>query len=140
METIKAYDLFICHPWQYTIEYNFVVEMLNKEPRFYWRNYSFPEHDTIINPDSTAGKKQLYEELEGQIKYANAVLIISKMYNEHSYWVEKELELAAKHKRPVILIKSVPNEEIPGILTHQADEIVNGDANSITSGIKKVIG
>lgn len=140
MESVKTYDLFISHPWQYTLEYNFLVEMLNKEPRFYWRNYSFPEYDIIINPVSTAGKRQLYEDLEGQIKYANAVLIIAKMYNEHSYWIDKELELAAKYKLPVILVKSIPNEEIPGFLAHQSHEIVNGDVSSITTAIRKVLG
>lgn len=139
METIKTYDLFISHAWQYTVEYNFLVEMLNKQPRFYWRNYSSPEHETIINPNTTSGKKELSGELEGQIKYSEAVLILSNMYSDSRFWMDKVLELASSYNKPIILIKSVPNEEIPNTLLHQASETADGDIDSITSAIRKVL-
>ena len=64
MPKLKTYDLFISHSWRYSDEYNRMVELLNEAPSFKWRNYSCPEHDPAIDPDSKEGKKELLEALK----------------------------------------------------------------------------
>ncbi len=135
MEAIKSFDLFISHTWCYSLDYSVIVEMLNNEPNFYWRNYSFPEFDPVINPETNAGKKRLTEELEGQIKHAHALVIIANMFNENPFWIEKEIEIAKSYKIPIILIKADDREKTPNHLLYQTNKHVKGDAASIISAI-----
>lgn len=136
MEAIKSFDLFISHTWHISLDYTIIVEMLNREPNFYWRNYSFPEFDPVINPETNAGKKRLTEELDGQIKHAHAVVIIANMFNDNPFWIEKEIEIAKSHKIPIILIKADDNEVIPNHIQYEVKKLVKGDVTSIISAIR----
>ena len=135
MDAIKSFDLFISHTWHLSLDYTIVVEMLNKEPNFYWRNYSFPEFDPVINPETNAGKKRLLEELEGQIKHAHVLVIIANMFNANPFWIEKEIEIAKSYKIPIIMIEADEREKTPNHLLYQTNKHVKGDATSIISAI-----
>ncbi len=59
---MNTYNLFISHAWKYNNGYYKVVDWLdsavaNKE--FNYKNYSVPQHDPIIDPDTNVGKNQL---------------------------------------------------------------------------------
>lgn len=139
MDAIKSFDLFISHTWHLSLDYTIVVEMLNKEPNFYWRNYSFPEYDSVINPETNAGKKRLIEELEGQIKHAQAVVIIANMFNDNPFWIEHEIEIAKSHKIPIIMIKADNKDVIPTHLQYDAKKLVKEDVTSIVSAIRTTL-
>lgn len=139
MEKHTTYDLFISHAWQYVEEYNQLVEMLNNKPNFYWRNYSFPEYDTVINPNSKAGKKRLAEELDGQIIHAHAVIILADLYAEENDWLKVEIEIAEKYKKPILVVKSSRKESTAAVLSYAAHELVNWDINSIVLKIKSLV-
>ena len=47
MPSLKTYDLFISHSWDYNSEYYSLVEKLKEYPNLYFRNYSVPEHDAL---------------------------------------------------------------------------------------------
>ena len=64
---MNTYNLFISHAWKYNNGYYKVVDWLdsavaNKE--FNYKNYSVPQHDPIIDPDTNVGKNQLKELLK----------------------------------------------------------------------------
>lgn len=138
MESIKVFDLFISHAWFCGLEYNVTVNMLNNVSNFYWRNYSFPEYDTVIDPNSSAGKRRLIEELDGQIKHVDFAIILTDLYPMYKEWIEKEVEIANHYHKPIIMVKPSGDEPIPTSLSIHANEVVSGDANSIISAIKKL--
>ena len=55
-----TYNIFISHAWKYSEHYNKVVTWLNEaqaEGQFTWKNYSVPEHNPLIDPNTSAGKR-----------------------------------------------------------------------------------
>ncbi len=58
MPTLRTYNLFISHAWQYHDDYDRLVKMLDAADNFHYHNYSSPEKGpwlTLIHPWGTAG-------------------------------------------------------------------------------------
>ena len=74
-----TYNIFISHAWKYSEHYNKVVTWLNEaqaEGQFTWKNYSVPEHNPLIDPNTSAGKTTLKKELKEQISPASKVIVL----------------------------------------------------------------
>lgn len=136
METFISFDLFISHNWHNSIEYMRIVEMLNDAPHFYWRNYSTCEKDPIIKLDSEYGKTQLKNELEEQIKYVNLLIICADLYAENPYWIDQQIAIADRLKKPYIVLKPYNNQTMPHALSLNARALLKWDANAIITAIK----
>jgi hypothetical protein len=137
MPELKTYDLFISHAWRYNEEYYRLVDILKAAPYFYWRNYSVPEHDPKVDPDSDFGKRTLLIGLDNQIKPVNCVLILAGMYVTYSYWINKEIELSQKHYKPIIGIKPWGQINVPKVVQDAAIEMVSWNTDSIVSAIRR---
>lgn len=137
METFISFDLFISHTWHNSIEYMRIVEILKEAPHFYWRNYSSWEKDPIINMNSEFGKTSLTQELEAQIKHVNLLIICADLYVTNPYWIEKEIDLAEKFNKPVIVVKPYANEPTPTFLSTNAKTVVTWETNAIVDAVKK---
>ncbi len=137
MPELKTYDLFISHSWRYNDEYNRMVELLNGAPFFEWRNYSCPEHDPAIDPDSEAGRRKLIQALREQIRPVNCVIVLSGLYVAYSYWIQKEIDIAVEFNKPIIGVKPWGSEKVPQIVQEVANEIVGWNTDSIISAIRK---
>lgn len=137
MPQLKTYDLFISHAWKYNDDYDRLVEMLKSAANFKWRNYSVPEHDPVLDPDDPNDQTTLTEELRGQIRPVNCVLIISGMYVSYSYWIQKEIDISLEYNKPIIGIKPWGNEKVPTAVSNVAKEIVGWNTSSIVSAIRK---
>lgn len=137
MPLLKIYDLFISHAWRYGGDYERLVSLLRSAPNFQWRNYSVPEHDPKIDPDTPVGKKVLLEELRKQIRPVNCVLIISGMYVVYSEWIEAEINIAQRFNKPIIGIKPRGQERIPYVVQQAAIEMVGWMTDSVVAGIRE---
>lgn len=137
MPYLKTYDLFISHSWRYSDEYKRLVDLLNNAPYFKWRNYSCPEHDPAIDPDSEAGKRKLMQALKNQIKPVNCVIVLSGLYVVYSYWIQKEIEIAVEYYKPIIGVKPWGKPLVPRAVQEVAAEIVGWNTNSIVDAIRK---
>ncbi len=137
METFISFDLFISHAWHNSIEYMRIVEMLNEAPHFYWRNYSSWEKDPIIKLNSEFGKTRLNQELEAQIKHVNMLIICADLYAENQYWIEQQIAIATRLKKPFVVVKPYADEPTPVVLSLQAKAVVKWDANAIVDAVKK---
>lgn len=137
MPELKTYDLFISHAWRYHDDYDRLVKMLKAAPYFKWRNYSAPQHDPVLDPDDPADRKTLLEALRRQIKPVNCVLILSGMYVAHSYWIQKEIDMAMEYDKPIIGVKPWGQERIPKAVSDVAKEIVGWNTDSIVTAIRK---
>ena len=138
MPTLKTYDLFISHAWRYNGDYYRLEKMLNEASYFYWRNYSVPEHDPKIDPNSEVGKKKLYDELKKQIRPVNCVIILAGMYAYYSYWINKEIEIALKYNKPILAVKPWGQERVPQAIQDVADEIVGWNTSTIIDAIRRI--
>lgn len=138
---MKIYNLFISHAWKYNSDYYSLESKLKEYSNSHWnfnfKNYSVPQHNPILDPDSDYSRKILESELEGQIKPSSCILVISGMYVAHKYWIQKEIELAKKHNKVIIGIRPWGAERIPSIISENATDIVSWNTESIVNAIKK---
>ncbi len=137
MPPLKIYDLFISHAWFYSKGYNKLVELLNAADYFKWRNYSVPEHDPVIDPNTKVGKRKLIAELDEQIRPVNCFLVISGMYANYKYWIQKEVEIALSYGKPIIGLVPWGQQRTPQYIQNIADEMVRWNTSSIVDAIRR---
>ena len=137
MPPLRVYNLFISHSWRYSHEYGRLVDLLDRAPNFRWRNYSSPEHDPAIDPDTWVGRRTLLRELANQIRPASCVLILSGLYVSYSYWIQREIDLAIDFGKPIIGVRPWGSERIPSAVWGAADEIVGWRTQSIVDAIRR---
>ncbi|MBY0055183.1 MULTISPECIES: TIR domain-containing protein [Brevibacillus] len=134
----KTYNIFISHAWKYSEHYNKVVQWLNEaqsEGTFNWKNYSVPEHDPAIDPNTEVGKAQLKAALDSQIKPASIVIILAGMYVAHSYWIDFEIDTAKSYEKYIIGVKPWGQERIPTKVSDNADIMVGWNKSSIVNAV-----
>ena len=136
MPQLKTYDLFLSHAWFYSKGYNRAVELLNEANNFNWRNYSVPEHDPVVDPNTDVGKRKLTLELDQQIRPVNCFLVMAGMYANYKYWIQKEVEIAQSYGKPIIGLIPWGQVRTPLYVQQVADEMVGWNTSSIVSAIR----
>lgn len=135
---MKTYNIFISHAWKYSEHYNKVVQWLNEaqtEGKFNWKNYSVPQHDPLIDPNTSAGKTKLKAALDGQIKPASIVIILSGMYAAYSGWIDYEIDTAVSYDKYIVGAKPWGQERIPTKVSDNADIMVGWNKSSIVNAV-----
>jgi hypothetical protein len=136
MPALKTYDLFISHAWKYNEDYHRLIKILQNASNFTFRNYSVPEHDPLIDPNTKVGRGKLEDLIDNQIRPVHCVLILSGMYASHSDWVLREIELGKAYKKPIIGIVPRGQERIPVKVQEAALDMVYWNTDSIVSAIR----
>lgn len=132
------YHIFISHAWKYSDSYNTVVRWLNEaedEGKLTWSNYSVPEHDPLIDPDTTVGKNKLKEMLKNQIRPSSKVIVISGMYVAYSDWIDFEIDTAVSMEKYIIGLKPWGQEKVPTKVQDNADIMVGWNKQSLIDAI-----
>jgi hypothetical protein len=137
MPKLRTYNIFISHAWKHSDDYKPLERLLKKAPRFEWRNYSDAKGDPIIAPDNKVSRKKMEKELEDQIRPVHCVIVISGMYIVYSDWIQTEIDIAKRLKKPIIGVKPRGHERIPQAVQDVAKEMVSWNTNSIVSAIRK---
>lgn len=135
---MKTYNIFISHAWKYTEHYNKVVQWLNEaqsEGKFNWKNYSVPEHDPLIDPNTSSGKTKLQNALEAQIKPTSIVIILAGMYATHSDWIDFEIDTAVSYDKYIIGVKPWGQERIPKKVSDNANIMVGWNKSSVVDAV-----
>lgn len=133
MPALRPYNVFISHAWNYSDDYDRVVQFLDGAPNFDYLNLSVPSHDGIDADDTHELKKLLRD----QMRTANVFLIICGMYVSHSDWIDFEISFARRIGRPIIGIKPWGSERLPIAVQNAATEIVGWQRDSIVSAIRR---
>lgn len=131
---MKTYDLFISHAWKYNKEYSRLEKLLEEHKYFNFRNYSVPEDDPL-DFDSV---KDLVRQLDEQIRQSSVVLVIGGMYCSYRKWIQKEIEIAKKYEKPILLIEPYGSSKIPTIVEMNATKTVKWNSNSIVDAIREL--
>lgn len=132
MPFLKDRMLFISHAWDYNDGYWTIVNWLNEENNFSWRNCSVPSHDGL--PDkTTAGLKR---GITRQINPSQAVVIIGGMYAAHSGWIDYEIDEAVRLGKTIIGVRPWAQERVPVKIQNNATTMVNWNRSSLITAIR----
>ena len=128
---VKTYNIFLSHSWSYKDAYEKLMELLEKAPYFYFKDYSVPKDDPIHNaPNSQA----LYEAIKRQMTPCHVILVMAGVYATYSTWIKKEIY----KPKPIIAIKPWAQTNISQVVAENADEIVGWNTDSIVSAIRRL--
>ncbi len=135
---VKTYNIFLSHSWSYKDAYERLMELLEKAPYFYFKDYSVPKDDPIHNaPNSQA----LYEAIKRQMAPCHVILVMAGVYATYSTWIKKEIKIAKTEfykPKPIIAIKPWAQTNISQVVAENADEIVGWNTDSIVSAIRRL--
>lgn len=127
------YNLFISHSWSYSDAYDSLVNLLDSNPYFNYKNYSVPKDDPIHN---ARYDYQLKEAIKNQMQHASCVLILAGIYSTYSKWINIEIELAQEMGKKIIAVEPWASEKTSFVVKNAADVIVKWRTDSIISAIK----
>lgn len=134
----KTYHLFISHSWSYSNTYDGLINLLDKDKNFLYKNYSVPKDDPIHDAGTD---KELYEAIKVQISKASVVIILAGVYATYSKWINKEIKIAKEefvYPKPIIAVEYWGSEKTSRVVKEAADKIVKWNSNSIINAIKEL--
>ena len=133
-----TYNLFISHSWSHSDLYDKLINLLNMDSGFVYKNYSVPKNDPIHN---ACNDLQLYNAIKNQMKYASIVLVLAGVYASYSKWIDKEINIA-KHEfaipKKIIAVEYWGSERTSLKVKISADKIVKWNTSSIVNAIREV--
>ena len=132
----KTYNLFISHSWNYSDAYEKLLNLLDKDTSFSYKNYSVPKDDPV---HTNGTDKELYEAIKEQMSHASVVLIMAGVYSTYSKWINKEIEIAQtefSNPKPIIAVEPWGSEKTSVKVKDAADKIVRWNSSSIINAIK----
>ena len=138
MEQQRVYHIFISHAWKYGEAYDKLVHLLKMANNFKWTNYSVPANKPILTPDEFGDDELLLKKLEGQIRQASCVLVISGMYINHKRWMQAEIDVACEYNKPIVGIKPRGRKVTPKEVQDAATVMVGWNTISIITAIKNL--
>ncbi|MGL5125661.1 MAG: TIR domain-containing protein [Fusobacteriaceae bacterium] len=131
----KIYNIFISHSWNYSDDYEKIIEMLEKSSIEY-KNYSVPKNDPIHNANNDT---ELYEAIKAQIKSTSVVIILAGVYSSYSKWIDKEIQIAKNDfNKKIIAIEPWASEKISVKVKSNADKIIGWNYTSLEKAIKEL--
>lgn len=133
MPYLRDYHIFISHSWKYKDDYYRFYNLIKDANNFKISNFSVPEHDRL----DTRTDAELYAALEWQIRSTSIVVILAGMYVNHSFWIDKEIEIAKKYNKPIIGVKPWGNTFVPTKVVQASKEIVGWQTTSIIDAIRR---
>jgi len=134
----KIYNLFISHSWTYPEAYEGLINLLKKDDKFSYKDYSVPKNDPVHNAKND---KELYNAIKNQMQCCCVILIMAGVYSTYSKWINKEINIAQKGftlKKPIIAIEPWGSEKTSKVVKDSADKIVKWQSASIISAIKEL--
>lgn len=127
------YRLFISHSWDYSEEYERMVDLLSDANYFDFRNYSVPEEDAI----DTTSDDELEDELrEGQIKPSSVVIALAGLYSSYSDWIGREIRIADDEDKPILGVEPWGSENTSDYVERHADRMVGWNTDSVVEAVR----
>ncbi len=120
----KIYNVFISHISQNEEEYDLLIEKLSTASEFEFKNYG------MLEGDITSEK-----ELQEQIDPVGIVIILSGLYNKYKSIIKKQIDVAKKLSKPIIVIRPYGMEDVPSELEEIAVDVVGWNAPCIVDDI-----
>lgn len=134
----KTYNLFISHSWAHSDAYEKLIQLLDKDPSFSYRNYSVPKSDPIHNARTD---RELYDAIKRQVSPSSVVIILAGVYSSYSKWINKEITIAKNEfiiPKTIIAVEPWASEKTSKVVKDNADRIVKWNSKSLITAIKEL--
>ena len=82
--------------------YNVIFSHLEYQEGIRFYNHSVPQNDPI---HTNGSDKQLSDAIEAKVKGCSCVIILAGVYATYSKWINKEIEMAQKYRKPIIAVQ-----------------------------------
>ena len=128
------YRIFISHSWNYSNEYDSIIDFLDKQGVDYY-NHSVPKNDPV---HTNGTDKQLYDAIEAKIKGCSCVIILAGVYASYSKWINKEIEIDQKYRKPIIAVRYWGAARFSTVVMNAADRIVGWNSKSVADAIEEL--
>lgn len=138
MPNLLTYNIFISHSWKYNDEYNKLIKYIEDRPLLRIKNLSVPIENPILLNWNFVSNKLLHEKLDNKIRLANIFIVFAWMYTNYSKWINKEIEIAKRYNKPILVIKPYWQILIPTFLQLNWTSIVWWNYENIVSEIRKI--
>ena len=122
------------HSWSYSERYTSMMQLLNSQSYFQFKNYSVPE----VKAFGLLRINTMKEELRQQIRPAHCVIIIGGMWFNHSDWIKFEMDEALRMAKPILGVRPRGQKRMPTEVAMNADEVVNWNGKSIADAVKRI--
>jgi hypothetical protein len=123
-EESRTYNIFISHIDKEEDEYSIFIQKLSSAHDFEYNDYGVLE-------------KISENELQEQIEPARVVMILSGLYNKYKSLIKKQIDIARKFNKPIIVIRPYGMEDVPSELEEIAEDIVGWNAPCIIDSIEE---
>ncbi len=133
----KLYKLFISHAWRYSEDYDRLAQLLKKTVDIDVRIQSMYRYD-VLHPANPGDRKLLLQLLEEQIKASQGVLLFARIYIMNRQWGQAIIELAQKHRKPLIGIIQQGHEKAIRELQKVVHKLVDWNDHEIINSIKSL--
>jgi hypothetical protein len=120
----KRYNIFISHIGRNEDEYDTFTEKLSKAYDFEFKNYG------VLETDKTTEK-----EFQEQIEPVGIVIILSGLYNKYKSVMKRQIDIATRLNKSIIVIRPYGMEDVPSELEDIAADIVGWNAPCIVDAI-----
>ena len=123
-EDLPEYQLFISHNGEGDEEYLTFIQKLIEARDFEWKDWGVPGEN-----------KQ--EELLQQIEPTDIVIILTGLYTKHPDLIKKQVDIAQKLGKPLVLIRPYGLEDVPEELEKIASGVVGWNKVCIVERIQE---
>lgn len=123
--------VFVTHCFEESDDYLRVFEFLESVDRFYYLNVSKPD-----NVPLTGGPDAVRDELIVQIKEAEAVVVLSGLYEDRQDLVKFMMDAADANNKNMIAIRPFGRAaEVPAEVTARAKEVIEWNNREIADAL-----
>ncbi len=123
---LTLYKIFVSHIGENEDEYSTFMDKLSSAHDFDYKNYGILEKDKL-NED----------ELQEQIEPAEIVIILSGLYNKYKDIIQRQIDIAKKLNKPIIVIRPYGMEDVPLELEKVAEDVLGWNAPCIVDAIEE---
>ena len=132
MPVLRTYHVFISHCWEYNSDYYRLVDWLNKENLFKWKNLSVPE-ERALQED-----RRFESHLRRRLGDSDILLVIIGMEIAHRHWIKWEIKWA--RIRGIRIVGVMPNggQRVPKVVGDARCPIVGWRRDSVIGAIREL--
>lgn len=131
MPALRTYRVFISHCWEYNADYDRLVDWLDEEALFKWKNLSVSE-DRALRED-----KQFESRLRKRLGDADILLIVIGMEIAHRHWMKWEIKWARIRSIPIVGVMPNGGLRVPRVVEEAGCPIVGWRRDSVVGAIRQ---
>ena len=125
--------VFVSHLFREDADYLRVFEFLESVDRFFYLNVSKPE-----NIPQSGGIDAIKDELIGQIKPSEAIIVLPEHFEENKDLVSYQMDVADANDKPIITIRPFGGlKETPPALEKRAKEHIEWNNREIANALRR---